>query len=288
VASVAQVTSVRPAAASTALRALLVGPAVSGRVLGAFPAAMYVGLDTPHAGTAAPVIAVVAPEAVRLPNALVVPGAWPWSARTEGVARVGDGELAVGEVVLRPVRWWAPARAHALPTGGMRGLGAHAARLQGHLDARGAALSAEVAAALSGLSAACLRADISGALAAADRLLGLGAGLTPAGDDVLAGLLLSLGHLGPPEAATVLEFLRRHVATVAASRTTTVSAALLEHATRGEAAPEVVAVLDALCGHGELGPAVDALLCIGHTSGGDLAHGLLAGVGAALPSRAAA
>jgi hypothetical protein len=104
-------------------------------------------------------------------------------------------------------------------------------------------------------------------------LLGLGPGLTPAGDDVLAGLLVGLHHrpdLRGPLAA--------EVARLAPTRTTALSAALLRHAAAGHAVPMLTAVADALTGAGEDGDletALSRLLAVGDSSGTALAHGLL-------------
>ena len=67
------------------------------------------------------------------------------------------------------------------------------------------------------------------------RLVGLGPGLTPAGDDVVAGALVALAAGGDLErAGVVLDAVRscRH-------RTTALSAALLDHAAGGRAVPQL-------------------------------------------------
>ena len=66
------------------------------------------------------------------------------------------------------------------------------------------------------------------------------------------------------------------------TRTTAISATLLHCAARGQTAIEVAAVLRAVAGQAEPRPAVRRLLGAGHTSGADLAWGLLAGCRAAL------
>jgi hypothetical protein len=96
-------------------------------------------------------------------------------------------------------------------------------------------------------------------------LLGKGAGLTPYGDDVLAGLLVTLRALGDGRA----DELAAEIDELAPARTTFVSAALLKHAGRGECIPELAALLAA--------PSRDsyaALLRVGHSSGRGLAEGM--------------
>jgi hypothetical protein len=102
-------------------------------------------------------------------------------------------------------------------------------------------------------------------------LVGRGPGLTPLGDDLVAGWLAAL-HLAdgppPPVIAAVRSLL---------PRTTTVSAALLEAGLAGEAADPVRHHLAALGTDAEAATR-RALLAVGHTSG----SGLLAGIHAAL------
>jgi hypothetical protein len=108
-------------------------------------------------------------------------------------------------------------------------------------------------------------------------LLGQGPGLTPAGDDVVAGAAAALAVLGRLDTSAV-------EAVVAAARvaTTVLSAALLRCATRGEVVPQAAELLRALCGHGSPESALDRLLGVGHTTGAALALGLCAGARSAL------
>lgn len=107
---------------------------------------------------------------------------------------------------------------------------------------------------------------------AARRLAGLGGGLTPAGDDFLAGAMLRAWLDYPaPEAFC------RAVAGAAAPRTTLLSAALLRAAARGECSAAWHRLLAALESGASLAPAVDDILAHGHTSGADALAGFLAG-----------
>ncbi len=91
-------------------------------------------------------------------------------------------------------------------------------------------------------------------------LAGRGEGLTPAGDDVLAGYAagLVLFQRRPRDARAMVE--------IAATRTTALSATLLRHAARGEMPEPVHALLE----DGDPLP----LLAFGHTSGRSLLFGL--------------
>lgn len=101
---------------------------------------------------------------------------------------------------------------------------------------------------------------------AADQLLGRGPGLTPLGDDVLAGWLAvhRLVGVATPEVDEVLAGAR--------ARTTLVSATLLDCAAHGEVVPEFARWLAALA-TSDARRCLDALLTVGATSGAGLAVG---------------
>jgi len=106
----------------------------------------------------------------------------------------------------------------------------------------------------------------------AARLAGLGTGLTPAGDDFLVGVMLWawLTHAHPSSTCGAL-------AAVAAPRTTTLSAAFLQVAARGECSAPWHRLLGALgmgAGAG-LPSAVRGILARGATSGADALAGFL-------------
>jgi hypothetical protein len=111
-------------------------------------------------------------------------------------------------------------------------------------------------------------------------LLGLGPGLTPSGDDIVAGALCALRLLGGEKTFTAA--LADHVTGAALTRTTALSATLLRLAAQGDVAAEVGRVFMGITGHACLDEPARRLLEIGHTSGADLAAGLLAGGAAAL------
>ncbi|MEA3340716.1 MAG: DUF2877 domain-containing protein, partial [Chloroflexota bacterium] len=110
--------------------------------------------------------------------------------------------------------------------------------------------------------------------AGAAQLAGLGTGLTPAGDDFLTGLML-WGWLAHPDP----DFLCRALAGAAAPHTTTLSAAFLRAAARGECSAAWHALLAALSrgSDEEVAGAVLAVLAHGATSGADALAGFLWG-----------
>jgi len=264
------------ASAPADLHALLAGPVRAAEPLAVLPAAVYLDVGDD-------VLAVVASDALHLPNALVVgrPAARaPWLPLDRSLrATVGAGVVTLGPLVVRPTRWRRTTPVGPLPaTGlavGVRDLRAALAVARPQLPAvlRGAVEDLEQAAgpgATQGQPGARVKA-------CADRLLGLGPGLTPAGDDVLAGLMVGWLHLrgrrGPATQALAAP-LGAHVVATATARTTALSAALLRRAATGAAVDEVHAVLRAVASGAGVDVAVARLLTVGHTSGVALAHGL--------------
>src|SRR5205823_1023663 len=104
-----------------------------------------------------------------------------------------------------------------------------------------------------------------------EQLVGRGPGLTPSGDDVLAGALVAAHALGHPKLA---EWAERTRHALAVQSTTAASRGLLGHALRGWAVPQLADYLQAVCG-GSTSPAAarDRLLSVGHSSGAALAAG---------------
>lgn len=128
------------------------------------------------------------------------------------------------------------------------------------------------------VSRAVVRADRRAAAAAARLLVGLGPGLTPSGDDALAGMEAALHALGHPAAG----FLAAALDDVT-DRTTAVSATLLRHAARGEFAERLHRLLAALLGEDDaaLPGAIERAVAWGATSGMDGLVGVVAGLDAA-------
>src|SRR5690606_28410956 len=132
------------------------------------------------------------------------------------------------------------------------------------------------------LAEACAAGDLAGAVEAAERIVGLGPGLTPSGDDILCGLLVSLRLVGDAvrhgrRAVWLADWLGAAVTADAGTRTTALAATLLHCAAAGGAGAEVAAVLRGVAGHEPPALPVRRLLAVGHTSGADLAQGVLAG-----------
>ncbi|TXK39622.1 DUF2877 domain-containing protein [Nonomuraea sp. C10] len=257
-------------AASTAVRPVLEASRRPARVLAAFPAGIYLEVRTELEPA---VIAVVTGPATRLPNSMLLAGALPRVTMGDE-AFVGDGSVDVGGLSLRARRWWDPSpRLGEVDPATLPPPSALAGRGTPGLDGNDA---------VELLAASCASGWLLGAVTAAERLVGLGPGLTPSGDDVLAGLLVTLRHLGAAtgtgRAVDLAGWLGATVTFDARTRTTPISATLLHCAARGEACPEVLAVLRGLTGRQPLGPALRRLCGLGHTSGADLAQGIAIGL----------
>jgi hypothetical protein len=112
---------------------------------------------------------------------------------------------------------------------------------------------------------ALLRALATGEPPDAHALLGLGSGLTPEGDDLLAGAAAAVAALEPWSADRRAGWLAAAAPPDAAARTTKLSATLLALAARGQAIEPVHALLD--LGHDRWEPALARLERLGHSTG---------------------
>jgi hypothetical protein len=216
-----------------------------------------------------PALCLAGPGPGRLPFALICGQAPPLAARIGQTGTLDGGLLTLGAGTARVGRWWRPHRVSGLGEAPRERLRAAACLLAARVPVfRGYSQSiAELVQALG------WDAPLDPPVA---RLLGRGPGLTPLGDDILAGALATLVALGSPATGRLAAV----VLARASDRTTFVSFALLHHAARGESVPELAALLVA-ARNGDrqrLSAALDRLLGIGHTSGAGLASGVLAGL----------
>ncbi len=193
-----------------------------------------------------PVLTVSTPFAVRLPAALVTS-----TLPSPGPAFVGLGRLGQRSAAWRVSRWWRPQRPAGLvpPRDDLSPLFPCTERAAGV-----PAISPSYA----GLRPSAL--------------LGRGPGLTPAGDDVLAGALVAAHATNDPRfplwRSLTLEAL-------GAARTTAVSRALLRHACDGYAAPELADFVTSVCQGQDVKRTRLRLLAVGHVSGAALMTGAL-------------
>jgi hypothetical protein len=110
-----------------------------------------------------------------------------------------------------------------------------------------------------------------------DRLVGLGPGLTPAGDDFLVGLLTVLNLPDSPGAAW--RRIGTQVVASAVRRTNSISIAALRHAACGQVRDKLAGFCRALINERAepMRAALDRVLEIGESSGSEIALGILSG-----------
>ena len=121
------------------------------------------------------------------------------------------------------------------------------------------------------------------------RLIGLGMGLTPTGDDILTGILgglevlkriLGTDDVGPNDVRATLDRLRAVIRQEAPGRTNLASCQALCSATEGRFCEALLHLLKALCRPStttrEIITCAQSVLCLGHTSAMDLLTGVIA------------
>ena len=259
--------------ASTALHSLVRGSGTEAEVLGSSSHAVWLrsGDD---------VTVITTSDATRLPNGVqigVESTEQPFAKIPHGSrARIGNGRIMFDAVAVEAARWWDPRPALA-PVSPADLLGACR-----HLPSE-----------VPGIEGATLRIGLEarsagGILHAARALLGSGPGLTPEGDDYLAGAIAAtrlLGDaLGFERPLALIAGVSVPLADLAEARTTTFSAALIRCALRGQVAEPAGALLRALTGRGDVAGSHLALIRVGHTSGPALAAGIALGAQSLLAS----
>ena len=132
---------------------------------------------------------------------------------------------------------------------------------------------------------AYLHDDAVAAFDASIALLGIGPGLTPAGDDFAGGALFARRLAGAHDARW--QAMGERLAAEAARRTNRVSAALFSDLARGASFAPLHALADALAAGDDAAAleAARALARIGHSSGWDMLAGVAAGAGAEYHAR---
>jgi hypothetical protein len=146
------------------------------------------------------------------------------------------------------------------------------------LDQPTSALSGRIAATLPQLARATLRLDHETALVSLSKLIGLGPGLTPAGDDFIIGWLAGVMLMaGTPAELEFLNMVGSGLLSLS-DGTTPISRQHLRDATAGEFSELLSDVCFALVSGApgaELGATLSRQLSVGATSGADAAAGLI-------------
>ena len=250
---------VSPAWASTFVGEALWGPPQDATVRASTKVASY--MSVPEAGDGPTMIALLSEEAVRLPIGIVL--ATTRLPEAGSTVTIGNGSLTTDETSWRPVRWWDP-RPHVCSDD----LIARSPNLLDLLECESKAAFGLPLAEAIGVA----RSLASGGDAQALAWIGLGPGLTPSGDDVVAGALAVLALCGRLD-----EKVKDSIGNCARTRTTALSFALLAAAAKGHVIPQAAGVLSALASGGEphrLKSAATGLFGVGATSGHDLCAGM--------------
>jgi hypothetical protein len=255
-----------------------------GHVAGSWPTAAYIDVE-------GFVVALVARTVPFMPNAISITEPRGLDAFARGRrARLSRSEIRCDGVELRLAG--ASVRDETVPRNLRCGVGEVERRGRDLLRALGLndqddpiaqarALSLNVddrvAEALALLDRALHELDLDAAAGAAALLTGRGPGLTPEGDDLLAGCAAGLlafgGALGLP--AHDVGATARALATGHEARTTPLSATLLRLSVQGRVVEPVARVLDLGLPPGRWGPALAGLMRLGHSTGRAYAFGCL-------------
>jgi len=274
-------------AVASPVRPFFATPGATGRVLAAFEQSAYIETEEGQ------LVALLAESLGRGAFALTVAGSPTFAALALGDAVViEDHTLRLRDLVidLAPGAPWDPTvpSLEGSAQTGMRTLEGH---LRAHAQEEGLARAlfevlappespflAEGRAALAQLHGAIVGGDAAGITRAVTRLAGLGPGLTPSGDDVLAGVMLALRlwpDAGRPLGANVIAAL---MLGTAAPRIGRISRAYLWAARQGHASDAWHYLVRALPGANDaLIAAADRILQTGETSGADMLAGFLFG-----------
>lgn len=160
--------------------------------------------------------------------------------------------------------------------------------LDGHTDEQIASLSETFVQQLTSSS------SITPSPKAITDLIGRGPGATPAGDDLLCGLLVTLRAVSSPGQQCRLWSITEPLIETAHRETTAVSAAMLAEAAKGRASKPVRDSLVCLLSqpptaeHARSDDVLDDLMTIGHTSGADVLAGILTATTVVVPALVAA
>ena len=154
-----------------------------------------------------------------------------------------------------------------------------------HVNGRSDPTAQKVKTAIYTLQHGLENGDLAACEEGAQNLAGLGVGLTPAGDDFLLGTIYGLWLNSFQRGDAKTQRMIEAIAETAAARTTTLSAAWLRAAARGEAGEPWHELLAALRDSGEtaltepvevaVSQAIDRILATGHTSGADALAGFV-------------
>ncbi|MCP4308867.1 MAG: DUF2877 domain-containing protein [bacterium] len=266
-----------PGVASTAIYGLVSAAGTQATVLGTSAHAVWLLVDDR-------VLVISTSDSTRLPNGVQIAAGSSSDlfrmVHHGATIDIGHGRIMLEGVAVTINRWWDPRPTLTATT------------------------EADLATAINGLPtdvpdidpaplrAALMANSAGGILHSARLLLGKGSGLTPEGDDYLAGALAGTRLLGEAlrrdRTAALIAGVSVPLAKLADARTTSFSASLIHAALRGQVAEPAGALLRAFTGRGDIASSHESLLHVGHSSGPALAAGMVMAAHALIESASGA
>lgn len=262
-----------PGVASTAIYGLVSAAGTQATVLGTSAHAVWLLVDDR-------VLVVSTSDSTRLPNGVQIAAGSSSDlfrmVHHGATIDIGHGRIMLEGLAVTITRWWDPRPTLTATT------------------------EPDLAAAINGLATqvpdvdptplqtALIANSAGGILHSARLLLGKGPGLTPEGDDYLAGALAGTRLLGEAlrrdRIAALIAGVSVPLAKLADARTTSFSASLIHSALRGQVAEPAGTLLRALTGRGDIESSHQHLLDVGHSSGPALAAGIVMAADALIQS----
>ena len=143
----------------------------------------------------------------------------------------------------------------------------------------GSLLSEKMSVPLMQLITSAERFDVETSLYAAQKLIGLGPGVTPSGDDILIGFLAALWSLAGKQQSQ-LSFVRSFGNSLIhlSRQTNEISRSYLFHATQGQFSSSLSNLAEAIARGSNVEEAAKTAMSVGHSSGMDSVTGLLVGL----------
>ena len=121
--------------------------------------------------------------------------------------------------------------------------------------------------------------DIDGVIHAAEKMIGLGPGVTPSGDDILIGFLAGLWSIVGQDQSQI-SFIRSFGAELVqlAKQTSEISRTYILHATQGQFSSSFSHLAETIATDNDVEAATRTAMRVGHSSGMDSVTGLLIGL----------
>ncbi|HUG35162.1 MAG TPA: DUF2877 domain-containing protein [Anaerolineales bacterium] len=143
----------------------------------------------------------------------------------------------------------------------------------------GSSLSRRMSKPVMGLVASTEQFDTDNAIRAAEKMIGLGPGVTPSGDDILIGFLAGLWSTAGQDQRQSL-FIRSFGAELVqrARQTSEISRTYIFHAAQGQFSSSLSHLVESITAGDEVEEAAQTAMRVGHSSGMDSVTGLLIGL----------